>query len=52
MSTREELEQNVRDAEDAWVVTLDAQDAAHTAWVDAQWALYSYYDDKEKQNEL
>ena len=49
MKTREELEQNVRDAEDAWVVTLDAQDAAHTAWVDAQWALFDYCKDKETQ---
>jgi hypothetical protein len=46
--TREELEQNVRDAEDAWVVTLDAQDAAHTAWVDAQYALFEF--DKENKS--
>ena len=47
MSTLEELEQNVREAEDAWVVALDAQDAAHTTWVAAQYALYTYCDDKE-----
>lgn len=47
MKTREELEQNVREAEATWVVSIDDQDAAHTAWVAAQYALYSYLDDKE-----
>ena len=47
MKTREELEQAVKDSETAWSLALDAQDAAHTTWVAAQYALYSYRDVEE-----
>jgi len=48
--SREELEQNIQEAHDAWLANIDAKVPAHiqcAKWVDAQYALYNYYDGKE-----
>ena len=51
MSTREELEQNVREAEDTWTAGYAGRDgqAWCAAW-DALWSVKDALDDYDKEN--